>query len=65
MRVFQEASGLELDRHRGDDLRRYAEIVRQVAEASMGWDAPLRRLDLARDAARRFLEATEPQAVTP
>jgi hypothetical protein len=59
VRTFEQASGLDLSTHRGDDLRRYAEIVRQVSQASMGWDSPLRRLELARDAAQRFLDATE------
>ena len=56
IRTFEQASGLDLSTHRGDDLKRYADIVRQVTQASMGWDAPLRRLELARDAACRFLD---------
>jgi hypothetical protein len=59
VRVFQESSGLSLETHRGDDLKRYAEIVRQVSQASMGWDSPLRRLDHARAEAKRFLDATD------
>ena len=63
--AFEAASGLDLATHRGDDLRRYADIVRQVASASMGWDSPLRRLEAARDAARRFIEVTEPVPCPP
>lgn len=63
--TFERESGLDLQAYRGEDLRRYAGIVRQVTEASMGWDSSLRRLAQARNEAMRFVESVDKLGIAP
>lgn len=61
IRVFEEVTGLsigKLDRFGSGlaDLRRYAEVVRNViATDGQGWNAPREHLRRARDAAEKFI----------